>query len=204
MGRSSSHEAITDPLGGSAQADGTQITPTDDETDLREMEYIGAGAGIRIRANGCTVRDVTIHEMSGSGIQIVAGDLEVLDLEVNANGWMLRNVDIFTCDGHGLHVDGGNTNGGAFFGGVFIGNGGPASDEDFTGPGVNIFDSSSYGNTYIQVQMGSGGQGSFFTDSAGGGCAFIGCYQEGTGGGVNIATGQSAQSWAAVYLPARF
>ena len=37
--------------------------------------------------------------------------------------------------------------------------------------------------------MGSGGQGSFFTDSFGGGCAFIGCYQEGTGGGVNIATG---------------
>ena len=145
-----SDEAITDPLGGSAQVDGTQITATDDETDgTARWRYIGAGAGIRIRANGCTVRDVTIHEMTGSGIQIVAGDLEVLDLKVNANGWMLRNVDIFTCDGHGLHVDGGDTNGGAFFGGVFIGNGGPASDEDLTGPGFNVFDSSSYGNTYI-------------------------------------------------------
>ena len=69
-----------------------------------------------------------------------------------------------------------------------IGNGRPASDEDFTGPGFNIFDSSFLGNTYMQVQFGGGGQGSFFTDSIGGGCTFIGCYQEGSGGGVNIAS----------------
>jgi hypothetical protein len=172
-----------------AMANGPSVAAADNEADgSARWKYIGAGVGIRIRANGCSVRDVTVSGMSGAGIQIVAQDIEVPDAKVNANGWMLRNVDIFECDGHGLHVDGSDTNGGAFFGGVFIGNGGPTSDEDFTGPGFNIFDSSFLGNTYVQVQMGSGGQGSFFTDSIGGGCTFIGCYQEGSGGGVNIAS----------------
>ena len=37
---------------------------------------------------------------------IVAQDPEVRNAGTNANGWMLRNVDIFTCDGHRLHLNG--------------------------------------------------------------------------------------------------
>jgi hypothetical protein len=180
-------EAITDPVGGAAHAQGASVAAPDDEHDNTvRWKYIGPGAGIKIRANGVTIRDVFIDSMSGSGIHIHAQDPEVPNAVANANGWMLRNVTIVECDGHGLFVRGSDTQGGAYIGGVVTGNGGPASDEDFTGPGFNIYESSFLGNTYISIQFGGGGQGSIFSNSIGGGNTFIGCYQEGSGGGQNI------------------
>jgi hypothetical protein len=181
------NEIITDPQGGTAHAQGTSATATDDEHDNTvRWKYIGPGAGIKIRANGVTIRDVFIDSMSGSGIHIHAQDPEVPNAVANANGWMLRNVAITGCGGHGLFVRGSDTQGGAYIGGVVTGNGGRASDEDFTGPGFNIYESSFLGNTYISIQLGGGGQGSIFSNSIGGGNTFIGCYQEGSGGGQNV------------------
>jgi hypothetical protein len=180
-------EAITDPLGGAARARGASRPALDDEQDNTvRWKYIGPGAGIKVRAEGVTIRDVFIDSMSGNGIHIQSADPEVQNITIIADGWMLRNVAIFTCDGHGLFVRGGDTQGGAYIGGVVLGNGGPASDEDFTGPGFNIYESSFLGNTYISIQLGGGGQGSIFSNSIGGGNTFIGCYQEGSGGGQNV------------------
>jgi hypothetical protein len=101
----------------------------------------------------------------------------------------LDNMNIWDCDGHGLYINSSDANGGSFFHGVMYTNGGATSGEDFTGPGYNIYDSSFLGNTYVSIQLGSGGQGSFYCDSVGGGSTFVGCYEEGTGGGENVVTG---------------
>ena len=181
------NQTVIDPLKGAALANGPSTAAPDDEHDNTvRWKYIGPGASIKVRANGVTIRDVYIDNMSGSGIHIHAQDPEVPNAVANANGWMLRNVSISGCDGHGLFVRGSDTQGGAYIGGVVTGNGGRASDEDFTGPGFNIYESSFLGNTYISIQLGGGGQGSIFSNSIGGGNTFIGCYQEGSGGGQNV------------------
>jgi hypothetical protein len=172
---------------GTSASSGIGPRSFDDELDGSvRWRYIGPGAGIKIRANGCTLRDITVKGCSGAGIHIEAQDPEVPSALANANGWHLQNVAVWSCDGHGLYVNGSDTNGGSYIHGVLYGNGSPASDEDFTGTGYNIYDSSFLGNTYVAIQLGSGGLGSLFCDSVGGGSTFVGCYQEGTGGGHNV------------------
>jgi len=173
-----------------AVANGPSTAAEDDEIDNdARWRYLGCGAGIKIRANGCTLRDVTVYSASGNGIHIEAQDPEAPGAVANANSWHLDNVQIWDCDGHGLYLNGSDANGGSFIHGVMYANGSPTSDEDFTGQGYNIYDSSFLGNTYVAIQMGSGGQGSIHCDSVGGGSTFIGCYQEGTGGGENFVSG---------------
>jgi hypothetical protein len=152
-------------------------------------QYLGSGAGIKIRAHGCTLRDVTVLYASGNGVHIEAQDPDARGARANANTWHLDNVNIVGCDGHGLYVNGSDTNGGSFVHGWLSGNGSPISGVDFTGQGYNLYDSSSYGNTYVAIQMDSGGRGSIYCDSTGGGSTLVGCYQEASGGGENFVTG---------------
>ncbi len=174
-----------------AQADGSPAAAATDELDgTVRWEYIGSGSPIKIRANGVTIANVSMESVSGCGIQIVAQDPEVPNAVANANGWLLLNVNIATCDGHGLYVNGSDANGGNWIGGQVGSCGGPASDEEYSGPGFNIYDSSFLGNTYTGIQFYTvGGQGAIFCDSVGGGSTWNGCYVEGTGGGHSIMLG---------------
>jgi len=185
--------AITDSSGGAAVADGGSSLAVDDELDgTARWLYIGGGCAIKIRANGVTIENVSMSSISGCGIQIQAQDSEVPAAFANANGWQLINVNISTCDGHGLYVQGSDANGGNWVCGQIGSNGGPASDEEFSGPGFNIFDSSFLGNTYTGIQFYTvGGQGAIFSDSVGGGSTFTGCYVEGSGGGHSIMLGSN-------------
>lgn len=171
-----------------ALADGPSTAAAIDEADGdARWKYIGAGAGVHIRANGVVLQDVMVTGMSGCGVHVVGGDLEDPGAFTNSNSWQFYNLGVATCDGHGVYLRGSDTNGGTWLGGYCAGNGGPASDEDFSGPGFNLYDASFLGNTYIGVCFWAiGGQGSVFNNSIGGASSFIGCYQEGTGGGHNL------------------
>ncbi|SIT48397.1 hypothetical protein BN2475_1010002 [Paraburkholderia ribeironis] len=185
------NETISDAVGATATANGgSTVALTDEQDGTVRWRYIGSGAGIKIRANGVTLRDVTVLYCSGNGVHIEAPDpLEAPRSEsVNANSWHLDNINIWGCDGHGLYVRGSDTNGGSFIHGVMYSNGGALSDEDYSGAGFNIYESSFLGNTYVSIQMGLGGMGSIYSESIGGGSTWIGCYQEGTGGGENVFT----------------
>lgn len=181
-------EIITDGLGGSATVNGTATLAVDDELDgTCRWKYIGPGSAIKIRANGVVLRDVAIQAMSGSGIHMRAGDPECPAAFANANGWKFSNVDIATCDGHGTYVRGSDANGGKWEGGEVGGNGGAASDESYSGPGFNAFESSFLGNIYTGILYSTAaGQGTLYVQNSGGGSTFIGCYQEGTGGGDSV------------------
>ncbi len=173
---------------GAAVANGTVTDPDDDELDgTARWEYIGAGAMLHIRANNISASNVTIQTCSGAGVHIVGGDLEDPNAFTNSNGWLLVNCNISTCDGPGLYIRGSDTNGGTMFGGSMGGCGGPASDEEFTGPGYCIYDHSYLGCTYVGVLFSTvGGQGYVHTASIGGAITFSGCYAEGTGGGPSV------------------
>jgi hypothetical protein len=183
-------ETLTDGVGGSATASGTAALANDDEIDGSvRWKYIGPGAGLYIRANAVTARDMAIAFMSGNGAHIVGGDVELPSLFANANKWHFDNVSIESCDGHGLYVRGSDTNGGLMHGGIMGANGGAASDEDWSGSGFNIFDASFLGNTYEAVQLTTvAGQGNIYSVSIGGASTFTGMYTEGDGGGLNIIT----------------
>ena len=110
-------------------------------------------------------------------------------------------MTIYQNDGHGIYLNGSDANAGYFIGGDLGGNGSPVSDHNWTGIGYNIYDSSFLGNTYVQAQMASGGIGSVFNDSIGGGGTFVGCYVEGAGGGESRVGNGTSPSSAAVWPP---
>jgi hypothetical protein len=135
------------------------------------------------------LQDVVIEGMSGSGIHVTGMDLEDPEAKINSNGWQFFNVSVANCDGHGVHLRGSDCNAGQWTGGYCGANGGPASEEDFSGPGFNLYDASFEGNTYVGVDFYTvGGQGCIFNSGVGGGTSFFGCYMEGSGGGYNITT----------------
>ncbi len=171
------------PGGGTAVVDGVS-TPNNDDLDDGSVKwrYIGLGAGVVMRT-AAFLREVGINSTSGNGLHVEAQSRECPQQTCNANGWGFTNLTSFSTQGHNVFVRGSDANGGFGHGGYFLGGGGPTSDEDFTGPGVNICDMSFLGNTYISIQMGSGGQGPIVSRSIGSGNTFIGCYVEGTGGG---------------------
>lgn len=187
FGTFTDNAALTGSLGGAAVCDGASSDATDFELDgSARWQYIGTGAAVVYLANGCTMRDIFIQGMSGNGVHIESPSVEAVNLFTNANGWHLSNVSIWDCDGHGLYVNGGDVNGGSWVHGTAYGNGAPTTDEAFSGTGYNIYESSFLGNQYWSIQMGSAGLGSVFSDAVSGGNTFVGCYQEGTGGGENF------------------
>jgi hypothetical protein len=172
---------------GTGTASGVNTPATTDEPDgTCTWRYYGKGCAIKSRTI-FVMRDVEIDHASGCGVVMENGDPEDPSALTNSNTWQFFNVSITTCDGHGLYLRHSDTNGGSWFGGACAGNGGPASDESFSGPGFNLFDGSFLGNTYVGVTFyANGGQGSVYSQPIGGGSTWIGCYQEGTGGGHNV------------------
>jgi len=175
--------------GGSALVNGATAPNNTDLLDGSvQWKYIGLGAGVVMRT-AAYLRDCSINSTSGNGLHVEAQSRECPQSVCNANGWGFNTLTSFSCQGHNVFVRGSDSNGGWGIGGYFLGGGGPTSDGDFTGPGVNICDMSFLGNTYVSIQFGSGGQGPIVSKSVGGGNTFVGCYVEGTGGGWSESSG---------------
>ena len=106
------------------------------------------------------IQRVLIQYFTGTGIYIFAGEAS------NANQWRIHDVSIFTCGGHGIHVDGGEAQGGLCTGVKMISIG-----------GSGIIDSAGGGNTYVgcyaEVVKGRG----YASDSASQ-TTFVGCFSE--------------------------
>jgi hypothetical protein len=107
------------------------------------------------------IQRVYIKGFTGSGIHIIAsGGL------FNANQWRIHDVYVNSCGGHGIHVDGGEAQGGLCSGARVIVVG-----------GNGIYESSFGGNTYlgcyVEVVKGRG----YISDSVGQ-TTFVGCFSE--------------------------
>jgi Pectate lyase superfamily protein len=108
-----------------------------------------------------TIQRVYIKGFTGTGVYIIAnGDV------FNANQWRIHDVYINTCGGHGIHVNGGEAQGGLCTGTKIIVVGGSA-----------IYESSFGGNTYVgcyvEVVKGRG----YISDSVGQ-TTFVACFSE--------------------------
>ncbi len=118
--------------------------------------------GIELRAQAYIER-VYIAGFIGSGIY-VHGDH---NLGTNANQWRIKDVFVDACGGHGIHVEGSESQGGLCTGALIM-----------AGGGNGIQDSSGGGNTYVgcyaeEMDFGRG----YETDSPGQ-VSFIGCFSE--------------------------
>jgi|GEM_PF-2557014 len=138
------------------------ITPFDpDNFDPPTFEGTSKGApGIKM-SSPATIQRVYIKGFGGTGIYVIApGGL------LNANQWRMHDVYIDTCGGHGIHVDGGEAQGGLCTGAKIIVVG-----------GTGIYESSFCGNTYVgcyvEVAKGRG----YSSDSVGQ-STFVGCVAE--------------------------
>ena len=96
----------------------------------------------------------------GTGVYIFAGG------ETNANQWRILDLYISECGGHGLHVDGGETQGGLCSGAKMISIG-----------GNGVYESSFGGNTYVGCYVEEARGRGYFCDAAGQ-ATFVGCFAE--------------------------
>ena len=107
------------------------------------------------------IQSCYINGFTGTGIYIIAGGGVF-----NANQWRIHDVYIARCGGHGIHVDGGETQGGLCTGAKIIVVG-----------GSGIYESSAGGNTYVgcyvEVIKGRG-----YVSDSGGQTTFVGCFSE--------------------------
>ena len=144
-----------------------------------------SGHGIELR-DRATIRQCTIVRMGGNGIHIDTGrnipvtleDGRVASLSLNANTFLLENLIINSCQGHGVYVNGRDANAGV---GIHI-------DASSNG-GVGIFDSSFLGNCWIGCHTAANQQG-YRTEGGVIYAAFIDCYAE-MGQAQSIFTGQT-------------
>jgi hypothetical protein len=116
--------------------------------------------GILMRA-GATIQHVLIRGFWGTGIAIFSDD------DANANQWRIHDVYINECGGHGIHVDGGETQGGFCDGAKIISIG-----------GTGIYESSFGGNTWVGCYVEEAGGRGYLADSVGQ-PTFVGCFAEG-------------------------
>ncbi len=103
------------------------------------MGFLGSKGtpGIKMHAPAI-IQSVYIKGVTGTGIYIF-GSGKVSHGDVyNANQWRIHDVYINICGGHGIHVDGGETQGGLCTGAKIIVVG-----------GSGIYESSFGGNTYV-------------------------------------------------------
>ena len=131
--------------------------------------------GILFRA-AATVRDCTILNISGDGIQVIANTGGTP--ATNANGSTIDTVFIQSINGHGLYVQGPDANACAFKG---------LNISYFRGWGV--YDSSFLGNAHVGHQVVSSltPLGGYLSDNPNARNIFIGCYSESGTGLTNIA-----------------
>lgn len=117
---------------------------------------------IEIKAHGVAVENVSISNFKGNGI-----DNFTTVPDSNGNNWILHNVRVSECDGHGVFIDGPDSNAGVA----------TMIDSNNNG-GWGIYDSSFLGNTYVACHTAANTLGAYKTDSANARNVFIGCYSE--------------------------
>lgn len=121
-----------------------------------------------------TLENVRIERFGGTGIEIIT---DLVAGTGNTSWWRIRNCLVDSCGGHGLHVDGGDANGGLCLG-LVVGSVG----------GCGILDSSAGGGTYVGCYMHNptGGGYSYHNAqgitepelSTGNNSTFVGCFSE--------------------------
>jgi hypothetical protein len=170
---------IVDPVGGAPNHSGTecvirdiQIISGDNWTatnatpfnpdNFSPGNYEGTclgTPGIVLNAPATLAR-VCIIGFSGTGVYVYAGGT------TNANQWRMHDLYVSMCGGHGIHVDGGETQGGFCSGAKAIAIG-----------GNGIYESSFGGNTYVgcytEYVIGRG----YSCDTVGQ-ATFVGCFAE--------------------------
>ena len=132
----------------------------------------GHGIYLKGRAN---IRNVTVEGFRKNGINIEA-DATVAPLYSNANCWKVYDCVCISNDGHGIYVDGGDTNAGVCIG-----------LDCRSNSGWGVYDSSFLGNTYVGCHTSNNTLGAYKTDSGNARNVFVGCYAEG-GQAIDIAT----------------
>ncbi len=140
-----------------------------DSTILEGLMLSGGGGsdttahGIDVQAR-VKIQDCSISGFKGNGINLVAD----VNSRTNANCWAIDTVSLTGNGGHGLYVDGGDTNAGV----------GKSINSSANG-GWGIYDSSFLGNTYLGCHTASNVLGAYKSDNANARNIFLGCYAEG-------------------------
>ncbi|HWO19522.1 MAG TPA: glycosyl hydrolase family 28-related protein [Kofleriaceae bacterium] len=110
---------------------------TGDPASVDTVTFAGASdqaPGLKMNIYS-TLENVRIERFGGTGIEIIT---DLVAGTGNTSWWRIRNCLVDCCGGHGLHVDGGDTNGGLCLGLVVESVG-----------GFGILDSSAGGGTYV-------------------------------------------------------
>jgi len=137
---------------------------------ILEGLFLSGGGGSDSTAHGIDmqarikVKDCSISGFKGNGINLVAD----INYRTNANCWAIDTVNLVGNGGHGLYVDGGDTNAGV----------GKSINSSANG-GWGIYDSSFLGNTYLGCHTASNVLGAYKSDNANARNIFLGCYAEG-------------------------
>ena len=128
--------------------------------------------GLRIKHGMVDVSNLYIAYWQGCGISIRGtsgvGESVLKEYEGGPNLMCLKDITIQDCAGHGIYVDGQDTNAGYFIGINSDGN-----------RGWGIWDNSFLGNTYIACHVTGNTLGDYFAYDPNARNVFVGCYQEG-------------------------
>lgn len=121
----------------------------------------GHGIWLQGRAK---IRDCFITNFAENGINVVADS----GSRTNANNWIVDTASSNGNGGHGIYVQGGDTNAGC------------AQQVDVSANGGwGILDASFLGNTYIACHAAANVSGAYKSSNPNARCLFLGCYSEG-------------------------
>ena len=147
-----------------------QVNPFENGGDGSIIEGIflsggrgSSGHGIWLQGRA-KIRDCYITNFAENGINIVADS----GSRTNANNWIVDTASSNGNGGHGIYVQGGDTNAGC------------AQQIDVSGNGGwGILDESFLGNTYIACHASVNVSGAYKSSNPNARCLFFGCYSEG-------------------------
>lgn len=122
--------------------------------------------GLNLRARAI-IRNCLVSGFGGDGIHIVATSGSGSTTQGNANNWRIDGGRVENCGGHGIFIDGADTNAGQALAVDVSGN-----------AGWGIFDSSFLGNTFVGCHAASNVLGAYKTDNPNACSVFLGCYAE--------------------------
>jgi hypothetical protein len=123
------------------------------------------GIWLRARAH---LKNVTVRNFKGRGVQIIATSTGGGFSEGNANNWHAEYLRIVTSNGDAFFVDGGDSNSGVAIG-----------LDCSINAGWGVYDSSFLGNTYVGCHTDACAAGAYKTDSTSGRNLLLNCYAEG-------------------------
>lgn len=175
---------------GAAGSDGATILLFDPDTTGILVHYAMTSSDPVRRGDRSLIKNLTVRSLggnSGHGIELLArANLEYVSIEnfpengihisadvnrtppTNANTWRMYSVLTTENGGHGLYVDGGDTNTGVAVGLSASSNG-----------GWGIYDSSFLGNTYLGAHTATNTLGSYKSDDRNARNLFLNPYAEG-------------------------